>query len=156
MWDEKTPNREYLPDYAPGSMSTGPFAESATASVILRCRDLATAVPWYRECLGWAPVSSGSQGSDHHVTFSVGGLLISLWELPVGVEPAQAGIRGAYVAVFVHDDLEHLRDRLIERGVPARRIIEAGDFRSFRFSDPDGNVFEVTSSVRSTSSTVSS
>ncbi|HLG01710.1 MAG TPA: VOC family protein [Acidimicrobiia bacterium] len=130
-------------------MSTGAF-EAATASVILRCRDLGTTVPWYRECLGWAPVSSGSEGGDHHVTFSVGGLLISLWELPVGVEPAQAGIRGAYVAMYVHENLERLRDRLTERGVAARAIIDAGDFRSFRFSDPDGNVFEVTSSVAST------
>ncbi|MBI2168675.1 MAG: VOC family protein [Actinobacteria bacterium] len=125
-------------------MSAGVFEKSATASVILRCSDLANSLAWYREKLGWAPIGRGNEGGENFATFSVGGLLVSLWELPPDAEPARAGIRGAYVAIYIHADVAALRDRLLDRGVEARDTIQAGNFMSFRFADPDGNVFEVT------------
>lgn len=133
--------------YAPAGVSGGIFESGAVGSVILRCRHLGTSLQWYRETLGWAPVASSDDGGERYATFSVGGILVSLWELPQGEQPARAGIRGQHVAIFVHDDLDALRRRLIERGIVAEEVIEAERYRSFRFDDPDGNVFAVTTAV---------
>lgn len=125
-------------------MTAGVFEGTAIASVILRCADLERSLQWYREKLGWAHLSRGVVGHEEFATYSAGGLLISLWQLPPGEAPARAGIRGAYVTIYVHDDVPTLRDRLVQRGVEAHDLIDVDTFTSFRFADPDGNVFEVT------------
>lgn len=122
------------------------FEESAVCSVVLPCRDLDASLHWYRDKLGWAAISRATEGSDVFATFSIGGLLVSLWELPDG-EEAATDLAAPHIVIYVYQDFDRLRRRLAERGVELGDVIQAEHHAVFRFRDPDGNAFEVTTAT---------
>jgi hypothetical protein len=51
-------------------MGAGIFDDAATASTVVRVRDVAASVGWYREKLGLEPIHVGAQG-DHPIRQAV-------------------------------------------------------------------------------------
>ena len=63
----------------------GIFDDASMAATIVRVRDVAASVRWYRDKLGLEPIYVGDDGSDHPVAaYSIAGVVVSLWQLPAG------------------------------------------------------------------------
>src|SRR5438874_9858589 len=96
------------------SPSRGVFETATMAATIVRVRDVAASVSWYRDKLGLEPLHVGSDGPEHPIAaYSIAGSVVSLWQLPEGEERARdENDRNSYVVAVVDDDLEGLREVL--------------------------------------------
>jgi catechol 2,3-dioxygenase-like lactoylglutathione lyase family enzyme len=126
-------------------MVTGIFDDASMVSTIVRVRDVAASVAWYREKLGLEPIHVGADGPEHPIAvYAIAGAVVSLWQLP----PAQKRVcadndRISYVVVVIDGDLESPRRTLIERGVDVGEVHRSANNEFVWFHDPDGNRFEL-------------
>jgi len=124
---------------------TGVFDDASMVSTVLRVRDVATSVAWYREKLGLEPIHVGADGPEHPIAvYTIAGSVVSLWQLP----PGQARVvdennRNTYVVMIMNDELETPRRALIERGVDVGEIRRSANNEFLWLQDLDGNRFEL-------------
>jgi lactoylglutathione lyase len=113
--------------------------------VSLNVSDRPRSIAWYRDVLGLE--QSGSPRRDDWPVFMGDfGACVALFQAQVESPdraPESSGLR--HVAFMVgRDDLAEAQERLRERGVDFR-FEDHGNAHSVYFSDPDGNVIELTS-----------
>jgi catechol 2,3-dioxygenase-like lactoylglutathione lyase family enzyme len=124
---------------------TGILDEASMVSTVLRVRDVAASVDWYREKLGLEPVHVGDDGPEHPIAvYTIAGATVSLWQLPEG----RARVRldndaNTYVVVVTEADLEEVRRTLAGRGVEVGEVRKSANNKFFWFHDLDDNRFEV-------------
>ena len=86
-------------------------------STVLRVRDVAASVRWYREKLGLEPVHVGADGPEHPIAvYTIAGSVVSLWQLPAGrARVVLDNDCNTYVMVVVmNTELEGLRRTLAD------------------------------------------
>jgi catechol-2,3-dioxygenase len=121
------------------------FGNASMVTTILRVRDVAASVVWYREKLGLEPIHVGSDGPDHPIaSYAIAGALVSLWQLP----PDHSRVRehndlNSYVCAVTTNELESARQSLVERGVDVGEIRRSANHEFVWFHDLDGNRFEL-------------
>jgi catechol 2,3-dioxygenase-like lactoylglutathione lyase family enzyme len=123
----------------------GIFDQASMVATILRVRDVAASVQWYREKLGLEPMHVGSDGPDHPIAaYTIAGSVVSLWQLPPGQARAtEDNDRNTYVVVVMNGGLEPARRALIERGVDIGEIRRSENNEFVWFHDLDGNRWEL-------------
>jgi catechol 2,3-dioxygenase-like lactoylglutathione lyase family enzyme len=119
--------------------------DATMVSTIVRVRDVAASVAWYREKLGLEPIHVGADGPEHPVAvYTIAGAVISLWQLPAGQARVRAdNDRNSYVVVVMAGELEPARQALIERGVDVGEVRRSANHEFVWFHDLDGNRFEL-------------
>jgi catechol 2,3-dioxygenase-like lactoylglutathione lyase family enzyme len=123
----------------------GLFDDASMVSTVVRVRDVAASVAWYREKLGLEPIHVGADGPEHPIAvYTIAGAVVSLWQLP----PNQARVRedndrNSYVVVVLSGDLEPARRALIDRGVDVGGVRRSANNEFVWFHDLDGNRFEL-------------
>jgi catechol 2,3-dioxygenase-like lactoylglutathione lyase family enzyme len=126
-------------------MTSDIFGDASTVSTVLRVRDVAASVTWYREKLGLEPVHVGADGPDHPIAvYSIAGSVVSLWQLPAGrTRVLLDNDANTYVVVVTNGELEAVRRTLLGRGVEVGEVCRSANNEYVRFLDPDDNRFEV-------------
>ncbi len=121
------------------------FEGALLVSTLLRVRDVAASVTWYREKLGLEPVHVGADGPDHPVAvYSIVGATVVLWQLPAGRSRVRLdNDSNTYVTVVVNTEFEPLRRTLVERDVEVGEIRRSANNEFLWFHDRDDNRFEV-------------
>jgi catechol 2,3-dioxygenase-like lactoylglutathione lyase family enzyme len=123
----------------------GLFDDASMVSTVVRVRDVAASVAWYREKLGLEPIHVGADGPEHPIAvYTIAGAVVSLWQLP----PNQARVRedndrNSYVVVIMNGDLEPARRALIDQGVDVGEVRRSANNEFVWFHDLDGNRFEL-------------
>ncbi len=140
-------------------MDGGSIFDDATMGVtILRVRDVATSVEWYRDHLGVEPLHVGADGPEHPIaTYQVGGIFFTLWQLPAGTERNDVADSTTYATFLLpHEtNLESRRRRLAVTGVRVDRVVRTSENnRLFQFSDLDGNRWELAQPTSAASASV--
>jgi catechol-2,3-dioxygenase len=126
-------------------VTRGLFDDASMVSTVVRVRDVAASVAWYREKLGLEPIHVGADGPEHPIAvYTIAGAVVSLWQLP----PNQARVRedndrNSYVVVVMNGDLEPARLALIDRGVDVGEVRRSANNEFVWFHDLDGNRFEL-------------
>ena len=131
-------------------MVSGIFDDASMVATVVRVRDVAASVRWYREKLGLEPIHVGADGPDHPIaTYAIAGSVVTLWQLPSGqVRVAEDNDRNTYVVVVIKNDLGPTRQALIENGVDVDEVRRSANNEFVWFSDPDGNRFELSRPLR--------
>ena len=114
--------------------------------VSINVTDRTRSIEWYRDVLGLAQLNQPT-ADDEPVFLGQPGLQFGLFQAQrhsPAREPESSGLR--HVALVV-DDLDAARERLRSHGVEFRDE-DHGNALSLYFSDPDGNVVELTTYVR--------
>ena len=126
-------------------VAPGIFDDASMVATVVRVRDVAASVRWYREKLGLEPIHVGADGPDHPIaTYAIAGSVVTLWQLPSGqARVAEDNDRNTYVVVVMKDDLEPARQALIEKGVEVGDVRRSANNEFVWFHDPDGNRFEL-------------
>ena len=126
-------------------MVSGIFDDASVVATVVRVRNVAASVRWYREKLGLEPIHVGADGPDHPIaTYAIAGSVVTLWQLPSGqARVAADNDRNTYVVVVIKDDLEPARQALIEKGVEVGEVRRSANNEFVWFHDPDGNRFEL-------------
>jgi catechol 2,3-dioxygenase-like lactoylglutathione lyase family enzyme len=121
------------------------FEGATTAMPLLRVRDVAASVAWYREKLGLEPVHVGADGADHpFAVFQIAGVTVSMWQLPAGRSRVRLdNDSNTYVVVVTNAELEDVRRTLAARGVDVGEIRRSANNEFLWFHDPDDNRFEI-------------
>jgi catechol 2,3-dioxygenase-like lactoylglutathione lyase family enzyme len=124
---------------------TGVFDDASMVSTVLRVRDVAESVAWYREKLGLEPIHVGADGPEHPIAvYTIAGSVVSLWQLPPGQSRrVDENDRNTYVVMIMNDELESPRRALIERGVEVGEIRRSANNEFLWFHDRDDNRFEL-------------
>lgn len=124
---------------------TGIFDGTTMVTTIVRVRDVAASVAWYREKLGWDPICAGSDGPDHPIAaYAIAGGVVSLWQLPPGQSrDRRHNDRNSYVCMVTSGDLEAVRRTLVDRDIDIGEIRRSANNEFFWFHDLDGNRFEL-------------
>ncbi|HXA13195.1 MAG TPA: VOC family protein [Mycobacterium sp.] len=124
---------------------SGIFDDASVVATVVRVRDVAASVRWYREKLGLEPIHVGADGPDHPIaTYAIAGSVVTLWQLPSGqARVAADNDRNTYVVVVIKDDLEPARQALIEKGVEVGEVRRSANNEFVWLHDPDGNRFEL-------------
>ena len=122
----------------------GRLGQVQMVAPVLRVRDLAASVAWYRDRLGLvARYVSPPDTAEPLASFDLGGSLV-LWQLPSGVARDRADNgRNSHIVVVVDTDLEPVRQRLVEAGVEVTEVRRGSDNSYFDVYDLDGNRFEI-------------
>jgi catechol 2,3-dioxygenase-like lactoylglutathione lyase family enzyme len=122
-----------------------PLAGATMIATIVRVRDVAASVEWYRDHLGLRPIHQGSDGPEHPIAaYAVGSGVITLWQLPPGEERrSEDNDRNSYVVLVMSSDLEEVRERLAGRGVAVGPLRRSANNEFFWCHDPDDNRFEI-------------
>ena len=120
-------------------MTASIFADASMVSTVVRVRDVAASVAWYREKLGLEPIHVGADGPAHpHRRLwdrRFGG---SLWQLLANRARVLAdNDRNSYVVVVMNGELESARRALIDQGVDVGEVrrIENNEFVWFHDLD---------------------
>jgi catechol 2,3-dioxygenase-like lactoylglutathione lyase family enzyme len=121
------------------------FDGATMVSTILRVRDVAASVAWYREKLGLEALHVGSDGPDQpFAVYSIAGSVVSLWQLPEGRSRVRLdNDSNTYVVVVTNNELETVRRTLAERGVEVGEVQRTANNEFMWFLDLDDNRFEV-------------
>lgn len=121
---------------------------------IVRVRDVAASVRWYRDTLELEPVRVGADGDEHpYAVYSIAGSVVSLWQPPAGQSRIRdENDRNSYVAAVMNSDLETPRRKLLNKGVKVGDIHRSANNEFLWFYDPDGNRFELTRPLATTPS----
>jgi hypothetical protein len=100
-------------------MTPSIFDEASMVATVLRVRDVAASVGWYREKLGLEAIHIGADGPEHpFASFSIAGSIVSLWQLPPGdAHAVDADDTSTYVVVVTDSDLEPVRRTLAAKDV---------------------------------------
>jgi catechol 2,3-dioxygenase-like lactoylglutathione lyase family enzyme len=119
--------------------------DATMVSTVVRVRDVAASVRWFREKLGVEPIHVGADGPDHPIAvYTIAGAVISLWQLPPGQGRVRVdNDRNSYVVVVMAGELEPARQALIERGVDVGEVRRSANNEFVWFHDLDGNRFEL-------------
>jgi catechol 2,3-dioxygenase-like lactoylglutathione lyase family enzyme len=131
-------------------VAPGIFDDASMVATVVRVRDVAASVRWYREKLELEPIHVGADGPDHPIaTYAIAGSVVTLWQLPSGQARAgQDNDRNTYMVVVMNDDLEPARRALIEKGVEVGEVRRSANNEFVWFHDPDGNRFELSRPLR--------
>ena len=131
-------------------VAPGIFDDASMVATVVRVRDVAASVRWYREKLGLEPIHVGADGPDHPIaTYAIAGSVVTLWQLPSGqARAAEDNDRNTYVVVVMKDDLGPARQALIEKGVEVGEVRRSANNEFVWFHDPDGNRFELSRPLR--------
>jgi catechol 2,3-dioxygenase-like lactoylglutathione lyase family enzyme len=126
-------------------MTRGVFDDASMVSTIVRVRDVAASVAWYREKLGLEPIHVGADGPEHPIAvYTIAGAVVSLWQLPANqARVREDNDRNTYVVVVLNGDLEPARRVLIDRGVDVGEVRRSANNEFVWFHDLDGNRFEL-------------
>jgi catechol 2,3-dioxygenase-like lactoylglutathione lyase family enzyme len=126
-------------------MTGGIFDDASMVSTIVRVRDVAASVAWYREKLGLEPIHVGADGPEHPIAvYTIAGAVVSLWQLPANqARVREDNDRNSYVVVVVNGDLEPARRVLIDKGVDVGEVRRSANNEFVWFHDLDGNRFEL-------------
>jgi catechol 2,3-dioxygenase-like lactoylglutathione lyase family enzyme len=126
-------------------MTGGVFDDASMVSTIVRVRDVAASVAWYREKLGLEPIHVGADGPEHPIAvYTIAGAVVSLWQLPANqARVREDNDRNTYVVVVLNGDLEPARRVLIDRGVDVGEVRRSTNNEFVWFHDLDGNRFEL-------------
>ena len=126
-------------------MTSSIFENASMVSTVLRVRDVAASVHWYRERLGLEPVRVGADGVEHPIAvYDIAGSVVTLWQLPEGrVRVLLDNDTNTYVVVVVNTELETLRTTLADRGVDVGEVRRSADNEFVWFHDLDDNRFEL-------------
>ena len=124
---------------------TGIFDGAVMVSTILRVRDVAASVLWYREKLGLEPVHVGADGPEHPIAvYTIAGSVVTLWQLPAGQQRTpEDNDRNTYVVAVLDADLPSARGALIARGIDVGEVRRSANNEFLWFNDLDGNRFEL-------------
>ena len=129
-------------------MTNSVFEGARMVATILRVRDVAASVAWYRDVLGLEPLHVGADGEHPIASFAVAGGTVSLWQLPPGVERDRAdNDTNSYVVAVLDRDLAGCRDELVRGGVDVGQVRRSANFEFLWFHDPDGNRWELSRPV---------
>ncbi len=114
-------------------------------STIVRVRDVAASVAWYREKLGVEPIHVGADAPENPIAvYTIAGAVVSLWQLPADqARVREENDRNSYVVVVLDGDLEPVRRALIDRGVDVGEVRRSANNEFVWFHDLDGNRFEL-------------
>jgi catechol 2,3-dioxygenase-like lactoylglutathione lyase family enzyme len=123
----------------------GIIDDASMVVTILRVRDVAASVRWYREKLGLEPIHVGDDGPEHPIAvYAIAGAMVSFWQLPAGQTRDRAdNDRNSYVVAVMNGDFEPVRQTLIERGVEVDEVRRSANNEFMWFYDPDGNRLEL-------------
>jgi catechol 2,3-dioxygenase-like lactoylglutathione lyase family enzyme len=126
-------------------MTGGVFDDASMVSTIVRVRDVAASVAWYREKLGLEPIHVGADGPEHPIAvYTIAGAVVSLWQLPANQSRVREdNDRNSYVVVVMNGDLEPARRALIDRRVDVGEVRQSANNEFVWFHDLDGNRFEL-------------
>lgn len=126
-------------------MTASIFADASMVSTVVRVRDVAASVAWYREKLGLEPIHVGADGPAHPIAvYGIAGSVVSLWQLPANQARVLAdNDRNSYVVVVVNGELEPARRALIDRGVDVGEVRRSANNEFVWFHDLDNNRFEL-------------
>jgi catechol 2,3-dioxygenase-like lactoylglutathione lyase family enzyme len=126
-------------------VTAGIFDDASMVATVLRVRDVAASVSWYREKLGLEPVHVGADGADHPFAgYQIAGSTVSIWQLPAGQSRVRdENDRNTYVVAVMNGELESARRALLSRGVDVGEIRRSANNEFLWFHDPDGNRFEL-------------
>lgn len=125
-------------------MSAGIFDDASMVSTVIRVRDVAASVSWYREKLGLEAIYVGADGDHPIAVYRIAGSVVSMWQLPVGqARVRDDNDRNTYVVIVMDGELAHVRQALLDRGVDVGEIRSSSDNEFVWFHDPDGNRFEL-------------
>ena len=126
-------------------MTRNVFEDASMAATILRVRDVAASVEWYREKLGLDPVHVGADGPEHPIaTYAIAGSVVTLWQLPAGqLRTREESERNSYVVAVLAGDIRAARQALVERGVDVGEVRRSANNEFVWFHDPDGNRWEL-------------
>ncbi len=126
-------------------MTGGLFDDASMVSTVVRVRDVAASVAWYREKLGLEPIHVGADGPEHPIAvYTIAGAVVSLWQLPANqARVREDNDRNSYVVVVMNGDLEPARLALIDRGVDVGEVRRSANNEFVWFHDLDGNRFEL-------------
>jgi catechol 2,3-dioxygenase-like lactoylglutathione lyase family enzyme len=129
-------------------MTPGIFDDASMTATILRVRDVAASVGWYREKLGLESIHVGADGPEHpFASYTIAGAVVSLWQLPAGqVRTRHDNDRNSYVVVVMNQDLEIARRALVDSGVEVGEVRRSANNEFVWFYDLDGNRFELSRS----------
>lgn len=126
-------------------MAPGTFDDASMVATVVRVRDVAASVRWYRDKLGLEPIHVGADGPEHpFASYAIAGSVVTLWQLPTGqARDAEDNDRNTYLVVVINGDLEPARQALIENGVDVGEVRSSANNEFVWFYDPDGNRFEL-------------
>jgi catechol 2,3-dioxygenase-like lactoylglutathione lyase family enzyme len=126
-------------------MTSTVFDGASMVTAVLRVRDVAAAVRWYREKFGLEPIHVGADGPEHPIAaYAIAGSVVSMWQLPDGQTRAREDTdRNTYLVAVMNSDLAPARQALIDRGVTVGEIRRSENNEFFWFYDLDGNRFEL-------------
>jgi len=119
----------------------GLFDRVSMGAIILRVRDVDAAVDWYRASFEIEPLRVGVDGQHRIATYALGGLVVSLWQLPAERHDRPNTDVCPY-PVFVTGDLDSAHDALVSKGLNTTGIRESTLTRFFQTEDLDGNRWE--------------
>jgi uncharacterized glyoxalase superfamily protein PhnB len=124
----------------------GVFDGVSTGSVIVRVTDIDKAVDWYRSNFDIEPLYVGADGEHRIAGYQLGGLIVSLWQLPAdATERPDADV--ATYPVFVTDDIDAAHDALLMKGLTTTGIRQSETTRFFQVDDMDGNRWEFAAGI---------
>lgn len=122
----------------------------------LSVADVESSAAWYRRVLGFRPARSidlAERGVKIRLLDRDGAFLELVEDAtarpPAEVDPAlerRFRVHGVFKVGFLVDDLDHIRERLVELDVPLRGdpfTEPDGSMRSLQIEDPDGNVIQL-------------
>ena len=92
-----------VPRAGAGEIVGGIFDDASMVSTVVRVRDVAASVAWYREKLGLEPIHVGADGPEHPIAvYTIAGSVVSLWQLPANQARVRAdNDRNSYVVVVI-------------------------------------------------------
>lgn len=126
-----------------GVAKDSPLARVVHVGPIIRVRDVAASVDWFRDKLGLEATHVGHDGPDAIAVFELAGSSFSLWQLRPQSSTQTGGARSTYLAFVVTDGIESVHDDLRTRGVPVDELRGSKQYRFFWLFDPDGNRYEI-------------
>lgn len=124
--------------------SAEPLGKVTLAATTLYVTDLDAAVAWYRDKLGWEPLSLGAD-AERYASYLVGGSIVVLEPLTAALEAAPPGTESTTINLLVERDPADVREDLLGRGVACGPLVASPHYRSFLVRDLEGNRFYVSS-----------
>jgi catechol-2,3-dioxygenase len=124
-------------------MSTTPPPVQAISELVLEVRDLDAARGFYRDGLGLEETLYGEGREDRYWYLIGESARLGLWTPQVGLAGGRGGSHVHFALAVPDEEIDGLRERLIERGIEIEGPIQLGPGRALYATDPDGNVVEL-------------
>ena len=121
---------------------SGPPPVSGISELVLEVADLDRAREFYRDALGFEETLYG-EGREGRYWYLIGdSARLGLWTPQEGLAGGRGGAHVHFAFRVPDQELDRLRERLVERGVAVEGPIQLGPGRAIYVTDPDGNVVE--------------